>query len=91
MNYVEFVRQVGKAGLSMTEFASLIKANANAVRNCKQKGVVPSHYAVMATLMGEMAEHGIDFKSPLLKIDIQAKKARGGNAFGRFDSDSPGE
>lgn len=77
MKYEEFMRQLGKAGISAREFAELTKANANAVRNYKQKGEVPSHLAVIATLMGEMAEHSLDFKTPLSKICIVAKQPRG--------------
>src|SRR3989344_2459701 len=60
MNYIEFQRQLGKAGLNIREFASLVKMNSNSVTNCAQRGEVPSHLAVIASLMGEMADHQID-------------------------------
>ena len=84
MNYEEFQRQLGKAGLSAREFADLIRMNRNSVTNCAQKGGVPSHLAVIAALMGEMAEHHIDFKGVIGRIEIEPKKPRGGVAKGQF-------
>lgn len=84
MTYDEFKRQLGKAGMTAYEFADLIKMNRNSVTNCSQRGTVPSHLAVIASLMGEMAENGLDFRFPLSKIDIKTKRARGGASAGRF-------
>lgn len=83
MTYEEFRRQLGKAGVTAYQFANLIKMNPNSVTNCSQKGVVPSHLAVIGVLMGEMAENGLDFRAALAKIDIKSKKSRG-SAKGRF-------
>lgn len=84
MTYEEFRRQLGKAGVTAYQFADLIKMNPNSVTNCSQKGVVPSHLAVISALMGEMAENGLDFRAALSKIDIKSKRSRGGAAKGRF-------
>ena len=84
MTYEEFRRQLGKAGVTAYQFADLIKMNPNSVTNCSQKGVVPSHLAVISVLMGEMAENSLDFRSALSKIDIKPKQSRGGAAKGRF-------
>lgn len=86
MTYEEFRRQLGKAGVTAYQFADLIKMNPNSVTNCSQKGVVPSHLAVISVLMGEMAENSLDFRSALSKIDIKPKQSRGGAAKGRFGS-----
>lgn len=83
MNYDEFQRQLGKAGLTIREFAALIKMNRNSVTNYAKNGEVPSHLAVIAALLGEMAERKIDFRGVLSKIEIEPKKPRGGGA-GRF-------
>jgi 23S rRNA maturation-related 3'-5' exoribonuclease YhaM len=79
MNYKEFRRQLGKAGLSGKEFASLVKINPNSLANYSKKGKVPSHWAIIASLMGEMAEHNIDFKSSLLSLDLNPNLPRGIN------------
>jgi len=84
MNYDEFQRQLGKAGLTIREFAALIKMNRNSVTNYAKSGEVPSHLAVIAALLGEMAERKIDFRAALSKIEIEPKKPRGGGNTGRF-------
>ena len=84
MNYAEFHRHIGKAGLTLKEFASLIRMNRVSISNLSKKGEVPSHLAVMACLMGEMAEQRVDFRSVLANIDIEPKKPRGAAAKGRF-------
>lgn len=84
MIYDEFKRQVGKAGLTLQEFADLIKMHRNSVTNCSKQGEVPSHLAVIASLMGEMAEYDIDFRNTLARIDIEPKKPRGASSKGKF-------
>lgn len=77
MNYKEFRRQLGKAGISIGTFADLLKMNRNSITNYAKAKEVPSHLAVIAVLMGEMAENGIDFCKVLKKIKIRYKKVRG--------------
>lgn len=84
MTYEEFRRQLGKAGVTAYQFADLIKMNPSSVTNCSQKGVVPTHLAVISALMGELAENGLDFRVALSKIDIKPKQPRGGAAKGCF-------
>lgn len=85
--YDQFLRQLGKAGLNVRSFAELIKMNRNSVSNYAQRGEVPAHLAVIAVLMGEMAEHGVDFRGVLNKLDIGSKKPRGGSRRGHFGGD----
>lgn len=77
MEYEEFRRHLGKAGLTTKDFADLVKLNRNSITNCAKKGVVPSHLAVISALMGEMAEHKIDFYGVLSRIKITPNKPRG--------------
>ena len=86
MTYSEFQRQIAKAGLTMREFADLIKMNRVSLSNYAKKREVPSHLAVIAVLLGELAERRIDFKSVLGSIDIGPKKPRG-RGIGRFGGD----
>ncbi len=86
MTYDEFKRHLGKAGVTAYQFADLTKMNRSSVTNCSQRGAVPSHLAVIAALMGEMAENKLDFHPILAKIEIKAKRPRGGAATGRFGS-----
>lgn len=62
MNYIEFKRQLGKAGLTNKAFAELVGINKNSVSNFKTKGV-PKNIAIIAILIAEMREVGMDFES----------------------------
>lgn len=77
MEYEEFRRHLGKARLTTKEFAELVKLNSNSITNYSQKGVVPSHLAVISALLGEMAEHKVDFVEVLSRIEITPNKPRG--------------
>lgn len=85
MTYDEFKRHLGKAGLTVQEFATLVRMHPSAVTNCAQSGRVSRWMAIAAALMGEMAEHGVDFRAVLRRADIQpgAPRGPGGRAFGR--------
>lgn len=84
MTYEEFLRQLGKAGLSVREFSELVKMNRNSVTNLAQQKEVPAHLAIIATLMGLLGDHHIEFREALLRIEIKPKRPRGGAAIGRF-------
>lgn len=84
MTYNEFCRQLGKAGLSIIEFANLIKMNHRSVSNYAATSKVPDHLAIIAALMGEMADGGLDFRKALGAIRVEFKKPRGGAAKGKF-------
>ncbi|AMX98779.1 XRE family transcriptional regulator [Mesorhizobium ciceri] len=84
MTYEEFQRHVGKAGLTLKGFAELIRMNRVSVSNLAKKGEVPSHLAVIACLLGEMAERKVDFRALLAELDIDPKKPRGAAVKGRF-------
>jgi len=83
MTYDEFQQHIGMAGLQLREFADLVKMNRISIYNCAKKGDVPSRLVVIAGLLGEMAERGIDYREVLLKIEIAPKKPRGAG-FGKF-------
>ncbi len=84
MTYDEFRRQLGKAGLSVKGFAELIKQTPNSITNYAAQGGVPPHLAIIAALMGDMAEAGFDFRTTLARIQFDASKPRGGAMKGRF-------
>ena len=71
----EFQAPAGKAGLSLREFAQLLKMNRNSISNYARIGSVPAHLAVIAALLGEMAD-GRSIFAPLAKLDIEEKTAR---------------
>lgn len=84
MTYDEFLCQLDKAGLTIREFAETVKMNRNSVTNLAKQGEVPSHLAVIATLMGVLSDHRIEFLDSLAQIKIKPKKPRGAAAKGRF-------
>lgn len=77
MTYKEFLRQLGKAGLTVKEFSALVGMNRNSVSNYAGRASVPTHLAVISKLMGEMAEQGIDFRQTLAGLGAAPKKPRG--------------
>lgn len=73
MTYEEFRRHLGKAGLSINAFASLIEVTPSAVSNYAQKERVPSHYAALAVLLGDAADNNVDFRALLARFGIALK------------------
>lgn len=68
MTYTEFKRQLGKAGLTVRAFAALLGQTPNSITNYASKGEVPTHLAIIAVLMAEMADAGLDFKDALRSV-----------------------
>ncbi|MEP7043729.1 MAG: hypothetical protein ABI843_11745 [Dokdonella sp.] len=64
----------------MAAFAKLLNMNRVSLSNYSKHECMPSHLAIIAVLMGEMADHGVDFQSPIQKIDPIAKRPRGSAA-----------
>jgi hypothetical protein len=85
MQYTEFQQALDEAGLSLREFALLLKLNPNSVTNYKKRGTVPSHLGVIACLVRELNAHHIDYRSVLAHIPIEPKASRGSmrSHFGR--------
>jgi 23S rRNA maturation-related 3'-5' exoribonuclease YhaM len=84
MTYEEFRRQLGKAGITAREFGEVLKLHPKSITNYSMQGEVPTHLAVIVSLMGEMAENGIDYRAVLARICIKPNKPRGGATKGRF-------
>lgn len=77
MEYSEFKRHIGKAGISIGRFAELIGRHPASVINYGRSGEVPAHLAALAVLMGCMAEAGLDFVAPLERLCLVRGKPRG--------------
>jgi len=86
MTYDEFKRHVGKAGLTIREFADLLKLNPGSISNYAKTGEIPSHLAIIIVLVAEMAERKINYREVLSKADITPKKTRGAGK-GKFGGD----
>jgi len=61
MPYLEFQRLIGKAGLTIKEFAELLEMNPNSITNYHKVGSVPSHIAIIISLLSTMKDKGLDF------------------------------
>lgn len=77
MDYEEFRRQLGKAGLTVKEFSELVKLHSNSITNYAKRGAVPDYLGIIAALLGEMAEYQIDYRKVLSRIEITPNKPRG--------------
>lgn len=68
MPYAEFQRLIGKAGLTIKEFAELLGMNPNSITNYHKVGVIPSHIAIIISLISSMKDKGIDFYEVFEKV-----------------------
>jgi hypothetical protein len=67
MEYNEFRRQLGKAGLTNKAFAQLLGLNPISISNFKAKGEVPDQLALIASFMADYKERGLEFMGILNK------------------------
>lgn len=77
MDFAEFKRQLAKAGLTATEFSGLVKLHPKSLSNYPKQNIVPSHLAIIVTLMAELADNHIEFKGVIARLQIEPKKPRG--------------
>ena len=82
MKYKELTRNIGKVGLTIKEFAQLIKANPNSITNLATKKSVPKNLAVIVVLLGELVDKGLPYKHLFEKMDLEPQKARVKDTFG---------
>lgn len=75
--YDDFQQELKAAGLSGRAFARLLKLNPNSITSYKAAGELPSHLAVIAALVRDMAETGLDFEATIARVPIEKKAARG--------------
>ena len=73
MPYTEFQRLIGKAGLSIKEFAELLGMKPNSITNYSKQGVVPTHIAVIVALISTMKDVGLDFYPIFEKVKSYSK------------------
>ncbi len=76
MEYEELVRNIGKAGLTVKEFAELLKAKPNSITNLKSKGKVPKNLAIIAVLLGELVDKKVPYQHLFNDLEIEEQKAR---------------
>lgn len=77
MNYKEFKRHMGKAGLVNREFAHLIGVHEKTISNMSKKEKIPNHMAALVLLMGLLADKHISFKDELEELGLKKADPRG--------------
>lgn len=77
MNYAEFRRQLGKAGISIKDFAALLRLQPTSISGYARSGKVPGHLAIIAALMAEMADSGLDYRMVVERLELEPNKPRG--------------
>ncbi len=77
MTYEKFRAELLAAGLTLREFALLLKLNPNSVTNYNALGKVPDHIAVIASLMHELVKQGGDFRLAIKRARVRRKAPRG--------------
>lgn len=60
MLYAEFRRHLGKAGMTINDFAAYLGVRPTSVSNYSKSGAVPRNYAIIAILLGDTADRGIN-------------------------------
>ncbi|CAN7529385.1 hypothetical protein LJR143_003596 [Pseudoxanthomonas sp. LjRoot143] len=70
MDYAEFRRHLGKAGLTVNAFAGYMGVTPTSVSNYARRGQVPRSYAMAAVLMGDAADRGVDFSAVLRRFAL---------------------
>lgn len=90
MTYAEFLLELDHAALTVRDFAALVQMNPNSVSNYARSGEVPAHLAVIAALLAELRQNGIDHSSVFSRIQIAGKRPRGGAERGHFGGNPQG-
>lgn len=73
MKYDTFKKYIKRSGLTIKEFAELIKYNPSSISNLKNQEV-PNNLAIIAVLLAELEYNECDYKKALEKIDIEPKE-----------------
>lgn len=87
MLYTHFLDALGRSGLTVRAFAELIGMNPNSISNYARKGEVPTHLALISTLISELHSLGGDYKTVIQNLKITPKRPRGGAREGHFGGD----
>ena len=79
MTYSEFRRHLGKAGMTINEFAAYLCVRPSSVSNYAKTGEVPRTYAMLAVLMGEAVDRGVPIADVFTRYGITPQPTETGN------------
>lgn len=84
MIYSDFRRHLGKAGVTINDFAAYLCVRPSSVSNYAKTGEVPRTYAMLAALMGEAVDRGVSVADVLARYGI-VPQATGKGKVQQFD------
>jgi hypothetical protein len=87
MTYADFIKELGRASLTVRAFADLVCMHRNSVSNYARRGEVPMHLGLIATLLAELHTREIDYRPVIERAAPAGKKPRGRGKAGRFGGD----
>lgn len=77
MTFIEFKKQLLDAEISLPKFSKLIKVSEKNIQAYKKKKEVPNTIAVIATCFATMKQNGLDYKTLIESLELQAKTKKG--------------
>lgn len=77
MTFIDFKKLLLDAEITLPKFSKLIKVSDKNLQSYKQKGEVPNTIAVIVTCFASMHKEGIDFRSIIEALELQAKVKNG--------------
>jgi len=77
MTFIEFKKQLLDAEISLPKFSKLIKVSEKNIQSYKKKGEVPNTIAVIASCFVAMHQQGLDFRSIINALELEAKTKKG--------------
>lgn len=75
MSYEELVNNISLAGLSIKEFAELIKVRPTSITNLKSdESKIPKALFIISALIRDMKQANMDYKKTIGEIDFDYKR-----------------
>lgn len=96
MSYDDFIAELGKAGLSVRQFADLLEMRPklemppNSISNNRKLNEVPRHLAIIAALVAELHLRNIPCRPTFARLGLSPKKLRRNASTGKFGSNKQG-
>ncbi len=77
MTFIEFKKLLLDAEISLPKFSKLIKVSEKNIQSYKNKGEVPNTIAAISTCFAVMHRTGLDYRTIIKALDLQAKTKKG--------------
>jgi hypothetical protein len=77
MTFIEFKKMLLDAEISLPKFSKLIKVSEKNIQSYKKKAQVPNTIAVIVACFAAMNKVGMDYRSIIESLDLEAKTKKG--------------